>query len=109
MTPCVRWPIQCELPVALTSYTLQCRQFLNAVDQWLRERHLIPFVKPELVFLCSKEGEGLGGLVRAIIDNPVYSAHVRPPEDNLVIAFNNPVFQTDGSQVEIDTAVTSHA
>lgn len=81
---------------------------LYTLDQWLRERHTVPFVSPDLLFLCSKEGEGVGGLVKAIIDNPVYSTRVRPPEDNLVIALNNPVFQMNGSQ-DVDTAVTSNA
>ena len=66
---------------------------LNSLDQWLRERHVIPFVKPDLVFLCSSEGEGLGGLVKAIIENPLFSSKIRPPEDQLVIALNNPLFQ----------------
>ena len=85
-----------------------CRDMVNALDQWLRERHVIPFVNPDLVFLCSKEGEGVGGLVKAIIDNPIYSAHVRPPEDNLVISLNNPTFQMNSSQ-DVDTAVASNA
>ena len=65
---------------------------LLALDRWLYERHVIPFVNPDLVFLCSREGEGVGGLVKAIIENPVYNAHIRPPEDDLVISLNNPVF-----------------
>ena len=81
---------------------------LYSLDQWLRERHVIPFVNLELTFLCSREGEGVGGLVKAIIDNPLYGTHVRPPEDELVISLNNPVFQTNSSQ-ELDTALTSTA
>ena len=69
---------------------------------------MIPFVNLELTFLCSREGEGVGGLVKAIIDNPLYGTHVRPPEDELVISLNNPVFQTNSSQ-ELDTALTSTA
>lgn len=65
---------------------------LYSLDQWLRERHVIPFVNPDLIFLCSREGEGVGGLVKAIIDNPLFSEEVRPPEDNLVISLNNPIF-----------------
>ena len=66
---------------------------LYCLDQWLRERHTIPFVNLELLFLCSREG-GVGGLVRAVIENPLHNARVRPPEDNLVISLNNPVFDT---------------
>ncbi len=77
---------------------------LYEVDQWLKERHVIPFVNPDLIFLCSKEGEGVGGLVKAIIDNPLYSAQIRPPEDELVISLNNPVFQMNSS-LDLDTAI----
>ena len=62
------------------------------LDQWLRERHIIPFVNQDLVFLCSQEG-GVGGLVKAIIDNPLFKEHICPPEDDLVISLNNPTFQ----------------
>ena len=75
------------------------------LDQWLRERHVIPFVNPDLVFLCSREGEGVGGLVKAIIDNPLFKEHVRPPEDDLVISLNNPTFSTNSTQ-QLDTAVS---
>ena len=68
-----------------------------SLDQWLRERHVIPFVNPDLVFLCSREGEGVGGLVKAIIDNPLFNEEVRPPEDDLVISLNNPIFPTSSS------------
>ncbi len=77
---------------------------LYEVDQWLKERHVIPFVNPDLIFLCSREGEGVGGLVKAIIDNPLYSAQIRPPEDELVISLNNPVFQMNSS-LDLDTAI----
>ena len=77
------------------------------LDQLLRERHVIPFVNPDLVFLCSREGEGVGGLVKAIIDNPLFKEHVRPPEDDLVIyiSLNNPTFATNSTQ-QLDTAVS---
>ncbi len=81
---------------------------LYAVDQWLKERHTIPFVNPDLVFLCSREGEGIGGLVKAVIDNPIYHAHIRPPEDELVISMNNPVFQMSSTH-DLDTTVASNA
>ena len=77
---------------------------LYCLDQWLRERHIIPFVNPDLVFLCSREGEGVGGLVKAIIDNPLFKEHARPPEDDLVISLNNPIFSTNSTQ-QLDTAV----
>ncbi len=68
---------------------------LCSLDEWLRDRHTIPFINLDLMFLCSREGEGVGGLVKAIIDNPLHIAKVRPPEDNLVISLNNPVFSVD--------------
>lgn len=79
------------------------------VDQWLRERHTIPFVNTDLLFLINKEGEGIGGLVKAIIENPLHNAKVQPPEDNLVISLNNPVFGARRGLPEVDTAMTSNA
>ena len=79
---------------------------ITALDLWLRERHILPFVNVDTVFLCSREGEGVGGLVKAIIDNPVHESRRRPPEDNLVISLNNPVFEKTTSQ---DTTITSNA
>jgi hypothetical protein len=64
----------------------------------------------DLLFLCNQEGEGIGGLVKAIIENPLHSAKVRPPEDNLVISLNNPVFQGVSSGLpETNTSLTSNA
>lgn len=80
---------------------------LNSLEQWIRERHTLPFVNVDSVFLCSREGEGVGGLVKAIIENPVYGSHLRPPEDNLVISLNNPVFELTTNSV--DTTITSNA
>ena len=71
---------------------------LYSLDQWLRERHSIPFVNMDLLFLCNKEREGVGGLVKAIIENPLHNAKVRPPEDNLVISLNNPMFRGTASE-----------
>lgn len=83
------------------------RNMLYSLDQWLRERHSIPFVNVDLLFLCNQEGEGVGGLVKVIIENPLHNAKVRPPEDNLVISLNNPVFQ--GNSAMLDTTVASNA
>ena len=69
---------------------------LRSVDQWLRERHSISFVNLDLIFLCNKEGEGIGGLMKAVIENPLHTAEVRPPEDKLVISLNNPLFSNNG-------------
>ena len=65
---------------------------IHALDHWLKERHIISFVNPDLLFLCSDEGEGVGGLVKAIIENPVYQSKAQPPEDKLIIELNNPLF-----------------
>ena len=82
---------------------------LFSLDQWLRERHTIPFINVDLVFLNSKEGEGIGGLVKAIIENPLHNAKVQPPEDNLVISLNNPVFGASNRLPEVDTTTASNA
>ena len=63
---------------------------LRSVDQWLRERHSISFVNLDLIFLCNKEGEGIVGLMKAVIENPLLK-----PEDKLVIALNNPLFSNN--------------
>lgn len=79
----------------------------NSLEQWLCERHTLPFVNVDVMFLCSR-GEGVGGLVKAIIENSVYGSALRPPEDHLVIALNNPVFELTAAN-SVDTNVTSHA
>ncbi len=79
---------------------------ISVLDLWLRERHTIPFVNVDTLFLCSKEGEGIGGLVKVIIENPIHQSHLRPPEDKLVISLNNPVFERTTTQ---DTTITSNA
>ncbi len=78
---------------------------LFSLDQWLRERHTIPFINTDLLFLSNKEGEGIGGLVKAIIENPLHNAKVQPPEDNLVISLNNPVFGASRRLPEADSTV----
>ena len=83
---------------------------MHSLDQWLSERHAIPFVNMDLLFLCNKEGEGIGGLVKAIIENPLHSVKVRPPEDNLVISLNNPVFRgASNGAPEANTSFASNA
>lgn len=72
------------------------RDMLCTVDQWLRESHAIPFVDPALLFLS-----GGRGVVKAIIDNPVFSCHVSPPEDQLVISLNNPAFSASHSTLDL--------
>lgn len=68
---------------------------LSLVDQWLRERHALPFLDPSLYFLGGDgEGGGVGGVVRAVIENPVFLCPTPPPEDQLVISLNNPTFST---------------
>ena len=85
------------------------RNMLLLLDQWLQERHSIPFVNLDLLFLCNKEGEGVGGLVKAIIENPLHKAKVRPPEDNLVISLNNPVFKGSMGAQLTDSTIASNA
>lgn len=81
---------------------------MHSLDQWLCERHAIPFVNVDLLFLCNKEGEGRGGLVKAIIENPLHNAKVYPPEDSLVISLNNPAFH--GALPEaVNTTLASNA
>ena len=63
-----------------------------SLDQWLRERHTLPTVNLDILFLCNGEEKGIGGLVKAIIDNPIYENRIRSPEDELLIALNNPLY-----------------
>ena len=66
---------------------------LHHVDQWLKERHLIPFVNMDLLFL-GREKEGIGGQILAFIENPIFGAEKRPAEDDLLLALNNPMFES---------------
>ena len=72
------------------------RDMLCRIDQWLRERHDIPFLDPTFLFQCGGRGE-----VKAIIDNPVFSCPVLPPEDQLVISLNNPAFSASHSTLDL--------
>ena len=66
---------------------------IENISQWLKERHILPFRDPDVIFACSSDSEAKGGVVKAVLENPVYEAKMRPPEDNLVISFNNPLFK----------------
>lgn len=66
---------------------------IQSIAQWLKERHMLPFRDPDMLFASSSDGEATGGVVKAVLENPVYEAKMRPPEDNLVISFNNPLFR----------------
>ena len=48
-----------------------------------------------MIFGSSSDSEAVGGVVKAVLENPVYEAKMRPPEDNLVISLNNPLFKPD--------------
>jgi len=70
------------------------REMVESIAQWLKERHILPFRDPDTIFTASSgEGEGVNSVVKAVLDNPVYEAKMKPLEDNLVISFNNPLFQ----------------
>lgn len=66
---------------------------IESVAQWLKERHMLPFRDPDMIFGGSSDSEAIGGVVKAVLENPVYEAKMRPPEDNLVISLNNPLFK----------------
>lgn len=68
------------------------REMAFTLDQWLRERHTLSIVNLDILFLCNSEEKGIGGLVKAIIDNPIYENRIRSPEDELIIAINNPLY-----------------
>ena len=72
-----------------------------AIDQWLRERHLIPTITLNHLFLSSEEEEeevsARGSVVQQLVQNPLHQARVSPPEDILVIALNNPIFSASAS------------
>ena len=66
---------------------------LFVLDHWLKERHVIPFVNMDRLFSL-RMNEGVGGRLLALIENPVFEAQVDPPENNLLVALNNPMFET---------------
>ena len=68
------------------------REMVESIAQWLKERHVLPFRDPDMLFAGSSDSEATSGVVKAVLENPVYEAKMRPPEDNLVISFNNPLF-----------------
>ena len=72
-----------------------CREMVEsiAIAQWLKKRHVLPFRDPDMLFAGSSDSEATSGVVKAVLENPVYEAKMRPPEDNLVISFNNPLFK----------------
>lgn len=74
------------------------RELVHSLDTWLNERHVIPYVSVDLLFLCSDEREGIGGLVKAIVDNPLNQENIYPSEDNLILAVNNPMFTFDPAE-----------
>ena len=75
------------------------REMAFTLDQWLRERHTLPVVNLDILFLCNSEEKGIGGLVKAIIDNPIYENRIRSPEDELIIAINNPLYVFDAAPI----------
>jgi ADP-ribose pyrophosphatase YjhB (NUDIX family) len=66
---------------------------LFALDHWLKGRHAIPFVNLDMMFSL-RARQGYGGRVLALIENPVFEAQVNPPENDLLVALNNPMFET---------------
>ncbi|XP_019855999.1 PREDICTED: uncharacterized protein LOC109584621 [Amphimedon queenslandica] len=68
------------------------RELLLVIDQWLMERHSLPYSNPDLLFSTDSTGQSLVGIVQDIVDNPLLSIPSEPPEDKLIIALNNPVF-----------------
>ena len=89
------------LPLPLYVIKTLPRNMLSSVDEWLQERHALPYLDPSLYFLGG-EGEdgGVGGVVRAVIENPVFLCPTAPPEDQLVISLNNPTFSTTHSTID---------
>lgn len=74
-----------------------CREMLTSVSEWLHERHALPFLALSMLFLGGEEG----GVVKRVIENPVFSCHIAPPEDQLVISLNNPTFPTGRSTLDL--------
>lgn len=77
-----------QTPQLLSSH----RELLLAIDQWLKERHSLPYSNPDLLFSTDSTGQSLVGIVQDIVNNPLLSVPSDPPEDKLIIALNNPVF-----------------
>lgn len=75
-----------------TAFLSVHREMVFVLDQWLRERHAIPFVNMDLLFMA-RGSEGIGGQLLALIENPVYESKANPPENTLLASLNNPMFE----------------
>ena len=85
----------CGKPCIYTTnnyYYFLFSELLLAIDQWLKERHSLPYSNPDLLFSTDSTGHSLVGIIQDIVNNPLLSIPSEPPEDKLVIALNNPVF-----------------
>jgi len=75
---------------------------VESIAQWLKERHILPFRDPDMIFAASSgDSEGVSSVVKAVLENPVYEAKMKPLEDNLVISFNNPLFKPTWNHIHI--------
>lgn len=73
------------------------RELLISVDQWLQERHILsatdrPTCSIDWLFSSDSIQSAPGGLVKEVLQNPLNSARLLPPEDSLVISVSNPLF-----------------
>ena len=76
---------------------LSCSEFLLSLDQWLHERHTIPFINTDLIFATSSGRYGTVGDIQQNVQNPLHSTRTKPLEDTLIISIDNPVFSDNKS------------
>lgn len=67
-------------------------EFLLSLDQWLHERHTIPFINTDLMFATGSGRYGTVGDIQQNVQNPLHSTRTKPLEDTLIISIDNPVF-----------------
>ena len=76
---------------------LSCSEFLLSLDQWLHERHNIPFINIDLIFATGSGRYGTVGDIQQNVLNPLHSTRTKPLEDTLLISIDNPVFSDNKS------------
>ena len=68
-------------------------QIVQSAVSWLRDQHTDGLIRLDKIFEGGSEGFSKPISVRALLGNPLYESQLSPPEDKLLVALDNPVFQ----------------